>query len=144
MSDTKQRIYMILAAAAIAFWGYNAVKRQSAESDTAPQQVVTTPLAVSTAPVATPEVGLVRSKPWAKDPFYNRKKRRQVNQPPTLANFYELKAIIYNETAPSAFLNGRIVRLGDTVNGAKVTKISKRAVTVEDNGREIIITVNRG
>jgi hypothetical protein len=144
MSETKQRLYMILVAAAIAFWGYNAVKRQSGKTDDAPQPVVTSAPNVQTAPVTTPEIGSVRKKPWAKDPFYNRRKRRRINQTQSLAKAFELKAIIYNKTAPSAFLNGRIVRLGDTINGARITKISKRAVTVDDNGREIIITVNRG
>ncbi len=144
MSETKQRIYMILVAAAIAFWGYNAINRKDDRTDKTPQPVVAAAPSVPKARATTPDVSSVMNKPWATDPFYQRRKRQSRTQQRALANTYKLKAIIYNETSPSAFLNGRVVRKGDTINGAKVIRISKRAVTVEENGREITITVDRG
>jgi type II secretory pathway component PulC len=155
MSETKKRIYMSLVVIAIGFWAYNNFLGKDAKSEPEPQptlaiqQHVATPTAVSSAPLPAParpapELGSVRKKPWAADPFYRRSARSKAASTEAPASSFNLKAIIYNKTAPSAFLNNRVVRLGDIVDGAKVIRISKNAVILKDNGREITVTVKRG
>lgn len=51
--------------------------------------------------------------------------------PPQLA----LNGILYSEDSPSAIVGNKIVKEGDTVNGAKVIKINKDTVEFEKDGR---------
>jgi len=42
-----------------------------------------------------------------------------------------------------AMINGKTVQVGDTVNGAKVVKISGMKVELESGGRRFTLTVSR-
>ncbi len=148
MSESKRRIYMSIVAFSIAIWAFNNFQGRGkvvAESLQKPLMEKQLKVAQKAIPL---DFTFVKEKPWGADPFY----RRIANVSPTstsrteltMENTYELKAIIFNSTSPSAFLNGRVVKTGDFVDGAKIIKISKRAVTLEVDGREVMVTVKRG
>ncbi len=148
MSETKRRLYFSLVAIAIAIWAFSALQGSDKTVTSSQEPIPANQKTVSTQTVAPIDFTFVEDKPWGSDPFYKRiskvspSMRTQTSQ--VRANTYKLKAIIYNETSPAAFLNGRMVRVGDTVDGANVIRISKRAVTLKENGREITVTVKRG
>ena len=48
---------------------------------------------------------------------------------------FVVKAIVFSADNPTAVINGQIVRIGKTVNGATVTKINKDSVEFTANGK---------
>jgi MSHA biogenesis protein MshK len=51
---------------------------------------------------------------------------------------------MYKAGSPSAFINGQAVQIGDTVDGAKVIAITRRAVKLERNGKRFTLEISRG
>ena len=150
MSPTKRNIYLILGLLAIVYWGINNIGAKGPKGLTTSDSVEQAPVtaaAVASATLPHPDVNTVASKPWGADPFYQRGKQRTVRRALSRGHrnrsSYKLKAIIYNATAPSAFLNNRIVRPGDSVDGATVMRIEKHKVVLEEDGKEIAVTVKR-
>jgi MSHA biogenesis protein MshK len=58
-----------------------------------------------------------------------------VAAPPT----FRLQGITFSATAPSALVNGRTVFVGDEVDGAMVTRIDQRSVTLAVEGRTQVL-----
>jgi hypothetical protein len=54
---------------------------------------------------------------------------------------YVLNGIMYLEGAPRAIINNAMVEEGDTVDGAKVVKIEKRTVVLQQNGYDINLNI---
>jgi hypothetical protein len=57
---------------------------------------------------------------------------------------WSLTGIIDNGSTPLAFINGKMVKVGDLVDQARVVKIEKHKVTLSHNGTEIFLRVNKG
>jgi hypothetical protein len=51
---------------------------------------------------------------------------------------------VYGQLLPLAYINGCLVRQGDTVQNAEVVKIEKNAVILEYKGDRFEISVSRG
>ncbi len=47
---------------------------------------------------------------------------------------FEIKGIVYSESNPSAMIGSRIVREGDSIDGAEVVEINENSVVFEANG----------
>jgi hypothetical protein len=58
-------------------------------------------------------------------------------QPPPL----KLLGVVYSPTRPSAVLSGKVVFLGDRVQGFRVTAISPDSVTLVGNGKTNRLTL---
>ena len=76
------------------------------------------------------------AKPWGRNPFYRR--APQVKAPTVTGEQreqleFQLSGILYRETGAQAFINGRVVAVGDTILGYRVTAITPDYVAV-DNG----------
>jgi hypothetical protein len=55
-------------------------------------------------------------------------------------SFLEVSGILHDAEAPKAIINGRIVGVGEVVDGAKVLAIDRLAgVTVEYKGRQVVL-----
>jgi hypothetical protein len=54
-----------------------------------------------------------------------------------------LQGISFNPSAPSAVVNGRVLYLGDTVNGFRLTAISPVAVTLERGTESLVLDLSR-
>jgi hypothetical protein len=52
---------------------------------------------------------------------------------------FRLQGITFSSTAPSALVNGRTVFVGDEVDGAMVTRIDQRSVTLAVEGRTQVL-----
>ena len=54
---------------------------------------------------------------------------------------FTLNGIIYDANAPGALINGKSVKVGDTVDGAIVKKITKSDVELEYNGTAVVLNI---
>jgi hypothetical protein len=52
---------------------------------------------------------------------------------------YKVNGVILGDDGGTAILNNRLVRVGDTVDGAKVLKITARGVHVEFGGQTFVL-----
>ncbi|MEO6033891.1 MAG: hypothetical protein ABIQ35_01420 [Verrucomicrobiota bacterium] len=57
--------------------------------------------------------------------------------PPAL----KLQGIFFRVKNPSAMINGKLLMVGESVAGARVTKIGKEEVTMERDGQPIVLTL---
>jgi type II secretory pathway component PulC len=97
------------------------------------------------APVAI-DVDARRREPWGCDPFRSSSKsaRTQVDRSESNALSWVLAGIIYNEQNPIAFVNRRMVGVGDQVGAATVTAINRESVTLQYQGRTITLKLHKG
>lgn len=141
--DHKKRqkiIYGIFIMAVL--WG---VHNFAGKDDEAPQQMPgpgeSTEL-IKTKPRAKPiDIEKYSSLAWGKDPFCRGKKGAIDTEPVRSESRWILSGILYNENNPSAVINKKIVRNGDSINGATVLEIDKNIVKLEKDGLEFRLTV---
>lgn len=62
--------------------------------------------------------------------------------PLTEKSGFELNGIMYIEGDPRAIVNNSMVEVGDTVSGARVARIERRAVFLDKSGEEIRLDLN--
>jgi hypothetical protein len=84
------------------------------------------------------DISDISAAPWGRDPFGT----RRISAAPT--RLWELKGIVYSETAPLAYINGHRVGINQRVDGARVVRIDRKKVTLEFNGRSFDIYVIEG
>jgi len=84
--------------------------------------------------------------PWGRDPFrpvtvasVPKSSRRQV-----VHNDWQLSGILYNSQSAVAIINNKPVKIGDTINDARVVQIDKKEVVLEHKGKRIRLTVAKG
>ena len=123
MSEKLRRkvVYACLVLAVI--WG---VYNIEFEEDTAPEAQAQTSGAEIIKPQETESVSLKaieekKTLAWGQDPFRTTITTRRSQS----AGQWVLSGILYNKTAPLAYINAQPVRVGDTVDRAKVIKIEK-------------------
>lgn len=57
---------------------------------------------------------------------------------------FEVNAIFFSDKRGIAIVNGRRVSVGSEVNGATVLTIRKNAVSLDVDGKEVVLTVRGG
>lgn len=93
-----------------------------------------TPGQVSAAEAARPAPPVVSDAgPWGKDPFWSPPEpvSEDETRSTTAGASPDLEGIIAGPSGVVAILNGRIVRVGDRVNGEWVREITPNAVTLQ-------------
>lgn len=91
-------------------------------------------------------IATIASKPWGIDPFRSGHVRRDQPQPTTTVKgrmAWVLSGIIFNESSPIAYINGRPVKVGDKINNAKVVSIERRTVTLDLDGNRLTISLSK-
>jgi len=142
MSEKLRRkiVYTCLVLAVI--WG---VYNIEFEEDTAPEAQTQTSGTEIKKPQETESISFKaieekKSLSWGQDPFRT-KITTSRSQP---AGQWVLSGILYNKTSPLAYINAQPVRVGDTVDKAKVIKIEKDFITLEYRGNKQKIFVLEG
>lgn len=141
----KTMVFGLLIAACI--WGYANLSGRKTNHPAPPAEASTgemadpggaaDPLGSATRPaehVSDEVAAAYDAKPWGKNPFYR-------GQQPTAASpliqetpaALHLLGILYRDVGAQALISGRIVAVGDTVLGYKITAITPDYVAV-DNG----------
>ena len=150
-STRKKVISGVLVVAVI--WGYANLKP---DSDGKKPSRRDTKTAVQQQATATPKPSIEQApklvrieekakESWGEDPFRVEKKQRVgVSHKPNRVLKWTLSGILYNSHSPTAIINRQQVKSGGTVDGARVIKIDKKAVTLEHNGKQMTITVTKG
>lgn len=136
----KKIVYAALVVAVI--WGaYNFSGRSATVSEAAPSETIqpANRIAGSAPTLSQAEVDRVKAADWGRDPFGAVKAGRRAPGPS-----WTLRGIIYSDTSPMAYVNGKRVRIGDTVDRATVTAISRTAVTLRYQGKDFDIHVQKG
>jgi hypothetical protein len=85
--------------------------------------------------------------PSGKDPFtnmlqaylYTMQKVRPEEETTFPMPKLTIEGIIWNTQIPQAIVNGQVVRIGDTIEGVKIEKIEKQGITIDHNGRLVLI-----
>ncbi len=147
MSEKNRRILLVIVLILTVVWaGYNypfgSKRKHPGAMASAPQTaqrqaqsaevagVSATASILDTLPeISEAELAQRFAEPWPRDPFYKRHKKKSARKK-QIKRSYKLKAIIYDDASPSAYLNGRVVRQGDNISGATVIKISPNSVTL--------------
>ncbi len=142
--DPKKRKYIIYTLFALAvIYGLANLGSKDPVTDSRSQPA---PVAADHAAIRPPsnQIDLARynSLPWGKDPFvHGTSAAGSVNIP--TEPIWKLGGILYDEINPAAIINSRIVRVGQSIDGARVLRIDKNMVTLEKNGAEFSITLEK-
>ncbi|MEK7774613.1 MAG: hypothetical protein AAB305_01865 [Candidatus Zixiibacteriota bacterium] len=149
MNDKTRKGIIFVVFASTLVWGYfNLIKKPLAMTTTTPDLATVTPLAPAAISAMPDSLTLaeLRNTDWGDDPFkkgispaFETSSVERAASPQ-----WNLSGIVYSPTDPLAIINGKMVRVGDAVDNAKVTKIEKKNVTLDYGGSSITLTVNKG
>lgn len=152
----KKLMYGILVVAVI-WGGWNFSRPRTANFPVADQSAVQVIVEDSTPAALIPlDVDQKRAESWGRDPFRGSTYRAKVvavsststmvvaDQNSAPRNGWSLTGVIDNGTTPLAFINGKMVKVGDLVDQARVVKIEKHKVTLSHNGNQFSLQVNKG
>ena len=53
---------------------------------------------------------------------------------------FSIEGLVWNTGMPQAIVNGKIIKIGDTIDGVKVVNIDKGGITVEYQGEPVFIS----
>ena len=86
----------------------------------------------------------IQNKKWGIDPFHAL--NQKISQKTYFRNNTQLilSGIIYNDYNPVAIINKKSLRVGDKVENAKIIKINKKDVILEENGKNVTLTISKG
>ena len=76
---------------------------------------------------------------WGRDPF-----RKETSAPATVETSgpkWMLNGILFDESDPGAIIDGKMVRIGSEIKGARVLRIERKKVTLEINGSQVYLTL---
>jgi type II secretory pathway component PulC len=154
MSESlRKKIVFASLPLALLWAAFNYPSEKNHPQPSAPETVVSAESQVTAtsiqaqvkAPVAI-DVEAKRREPWGSDPFRSSGNtgRTQADQSESHSLSWVLAGIIYNEQNPMAFVNRRMVGVGDQVGSATVTAIDRESVTLEYQGRTITLKLHKG
>lgn len=149
----KQIMYGILVVALIwGGWNFTHPRKKAVPPQ---DEIAAVTETAPSAPVVPSQADIAakKSEPWGRDPFRSSLARSTASYMSTVSSARETKphsvgwsltGIIDNGSTPFAFINGKMVKVGDLVDQARVVKIDKQKVTLSHNGTEISLRVNKG
>lgn len=144
MSDKTRKSALLGLLALTALWGYNNFSNPSTPTEGTPGKSTSAAQAPTIdASGRLPEsvVKTLSSKSWGVDPFYNRATRRRQTATPFKP---KLQAIFYNDVSSSAYIDGRLVRVGDNIGDSEVSEIGPDSVKLERDGKTITLIIETG
>ncbi len=83
-------------------------------------------------------------EPWGADPFHPEFTPSSKSAQPARSLYWQLSGIIYTSQSQLAIINGKPVKVGQTVDNATVIMINKNEVVLEANGVRMTLTVTQG
>jgi hypothetical protein len=151
----KTMVFGLLIVACI--WGYYNLSGYKARHTTPPTEVqmgeadqagTADPATVTKAPAdrVSPEVAAAYdAKPWGRNPFYRNSRAVETSKPTAQQAQIELHllGILYREIGAQAFISGRVVAVGDTILGYKVTAIAPDFVALENGASNMKLRVKK-
>lgn len=137
--DTQKRknIIYILFVLAVIYGLYNLMigfDKKSAELAPASQ---VQPVSQTVMPANTIDIEKYSALSWGRNPFYRAKENRPVVTDKEQIDWV-LNGILYDNKAPTAVINKKIVGIGDKINGARIIKITKTKVVLKTDNSDIL------
>ncbi len=150
MSEKTRKILIFLTLPIALIWAaYNfpSGKKTTSQKDHPPVTEATIQPVSATA--GEPDARLINiedqtAKKWGLDPFRTYLANRRGGGTPSAQRSWNVKGIVYNPANPLAFVNSKSVRVGDTVDDARVISIDKKSVTLDYQGRKFTLSVTKG
>lgn len=71
---------------------------------------------------------------WGRDPFTGGNAGAEVSG-------FDLSGILWDATQPIAIINGQMLRIGDALEGYRVTQIAQDAVSLSDGSQTLTLTI---
>lgn len=143
-TKTRKNIVYILFVLTVIYGLYNlknSFDKKSAEI-APPSQEQTTPLSVI--PANTIDIEKYSTLAWGNDPFYRAKKGKKPVVTYEEQKEWILNGILYDQKAPTAVINKKIVNIGDKINGAKIIDITKtKVVLTKENSDTFTLQITK-
>ena len=73
---------------------------------------------------------------WGRDPFTGGSTGAEVSG-------FDLSGILWDPTQPIAVINGQMLRMGDELEGYKVTKIAQDSVSLSDGSQTVTLAISQ-
>lgn len=143
----KKIIFGVLALAIVWAWfNIGDQKDSTANEYNVPTIQPLSPAQAGTAtePKSDIDTLALQNADWGADPFRAATKRTYSKYRSTRPLSWKLTGIMYSHEQPLAYINNKMVKIGDLVDDARVVKIDRDRVTLEHNNRKITLTVARG
>nr|MBN2277694.1 hypothetical protein [candidate division Zixibacteria bacterium] len=144
-ADKRKKIIYAVFVVAVAWGIYNFTGKNSRDLKQEPvSPPVRAEIARSTPPARAIDIEKYESLPWGQDPFLQ---PGDVDRPDEVAAEsprWVLGGILYSRDNPSAVINNRIVRTGDSVNGAIIVDIMEKSVALDKDGLQFKLTLSKG
>ncbi len=147
MSDSLRKKIVFVLFILVAVWGYTNFRKPAnhpipAESITAGnEQSTSTPVNTPSRPINVQEKS---KEAWGSDPFHLVAIPATKDAQTTKNLYWQLSGIIYTNQSQVAIINEKPVRIGDSVDNAKVISIDKDQVVLEAGGVRMTLTVSQG
>lgn len=145
-AQARQKVVYVASAIAV-MWAVYDFSNSPDKAQIQSPDVAQSPRQQSIAP-GTPEpneIDSLSSAPWGADPFRANTAERINFEPRSVARLsWIVSGILFNKDDPVAYVNGRMVRVGDIVDQARITAIDRKTVTLDHRGTRVIISVSKG
>ena len=145
----RKKLIFVALGLAIVWAAFNVGSKKSV-APTNSQATTILPLSPVTAGSASAKVAptidtlALIAADWGDDPFHGTMTRSSRNYRSTPVLSWKLTGIMYSHNQPLAYINHKMVKIGDLVDNARVVTIDRDTVTLEHNNRTITLTVSRG
>ncbi len=155
MNERIRKISLVVVLVAAAIWGYYNLfgdAGKGAQGDAAERLSATA--APAQRPVAVPAdsvrpsaeiVDALYEQAWGVDPFgWKPPPEAGAAGQPAARPEWVLTGIFFSERGPIAVVNDKLVRVGETIDQAKVVDINKRQVTLLTGDKTRVLTIPNG
>jgi hypothetical protein len=121
---------------------FQKVQARNQEGESEVEKMVA-PAATPTAPLERQVPAAAKNLPHQANTSAKAQNRTETAAPPSGSNepAFKLHAIYYRLKGPTVVINGKTLKLGDSIDGAKVTGIERNAVELERNGAKEKLTL---
>jgi hypothetical protein len=146
---TRKKIVYALLPLALIWAVYSLSNRNTTPPDSAPTGSISpdSVIVLTKSNDVSGDLEARRNSPWGKDPFGFPTRTSSAGQgrpSPAQSLAWVLAGIVYNHQQPMALINSRLVKVGDKLGTATVVEIKQESVTLEQEGRRIILTLGKG
>lgn len=158
MNDRVRQGILVIILITACIWGYqNIFGEKRRRPSPPPAAAVPTAGLIAANPgssattvdsaVTIPDLDELQAEAWGTDPFRWQAppaKSTGARQTAAPKPEWRLTGIFFSENGPIAVVNDKLVRVGETIDQAKVVDINKKQVTLRTGGKERVLTLPNG
>ncbi len=145
MSEKTRKIIIICLLPLAIIWAINNISDKSKDNP-ADQQELTASKHSAIAHSNKLDSNLIEEYnqlKWGADPFFKGAAEHKTKYSPNTIQSWHLAGILYNANNPHAVINSKIVKKGDSIEGAEIIKINKDRVILSKNGSKFTLSISK-